>query len=123
MKKFFWKLKSNGFRLISAFISRDGKIIDRIFASVEKNGKRYSYDGTNLVENSGIEGIPTNPDEFDIDEIEDKLPKEGRHIILLSQDIKVLIPQGIAGVRVIEMNKRGRVIREYETSIGGTNGL
>ncbi len=123
MRKFFWKLKSNGFQLISAFISRDGERVDRVFASVMKDGRKYNYDGKTLVENSGIEGKAFHPDSFNIDEIEENLPREGRHMILVGEDIKVLIPTSITTFRIIEMTRDGKVKREYETDVGDRSGL
>ena len=123
MRKFFWKLKSNGFQLISAFISRDGEREEKIVASVMKDGKTYNYDGKQLVENSGIEGKAMPPEMFDIESIEENLPKEGRHMILIGEDVKVLIPTGITSLHVIEMDRNGKIRREYETSIGEKNGI
>ncbi len=119
MKELVWRLKSKGFRLISAFISREGKRTDKIFASVEKDGIRYNYDGRTLMENNGIEGEVIDIDKINISEIEEHCP-DSRHMILVSRDfVKVLIPLSPTSLKVIELTHDGKVVREYETDIGG----
>ena len=117
MRKLFWRLKSRGFQPVSIFISREHGEIDRVFASLLKDGKGYNYDGKEFVENSGINGKAFEFDDVNIGEIDAHSP-ESRHMVLISSEsIRILEPRDITTVKVVELTLDGKLVAEYEQKL------
>ena len=117
MRRILWKLKSRGFQLISLFISRENGLIDKVFASVMKDGKGYTYDGKEFIENPGIEGKEVEIDKIDTNKI-DKMSPEERHMVLISSEgVRILKPEGIGKIKVVELTLDGKLVAEYERQL------